>query len=165
MLSYQPISRAVYSCLLAPGNNTVLVMTSSTHSCSVLTEFLESMDYSAPAGQRGTSMLMMKLGRYLWWKGRLHQTKKAEGRGEQNAYYRTNTGSSSSTSNTNKSSNNAGVSEALQRKDKERQERAASRRRVRGGKTAPAPTPSRSQSTAPSSVVNDPVEADLFTQL
>ncbi|KAL1679123.1 hypothetical protein EV122DRAFT_263999 [Schizophyllum commune] len=148
-----------------PGNNTVLVMTSSTHGCSVLTEFLESMDYSAPAGQRGTSMLMMKLGRYLWWKGRLHQTKRAEGRGEQNAYYRTNTGQSTSTSNTNRSGNNAGVSEALQRKDKERQERAASRRRVRGGKTAPAPTPSRSQSTAPSSVVDDLVEADLFTQL
>ena len=142
-------------------------MTSSTHGCSVLTEFLESMDYSAPAGQRGTSMLMMKLGRYLWWKGRLQQTKKAEGRGEQqNAYYRTNTGSSANAgSSTNRSGNNAGVSEALQRKDKERQERAASRRRVRGGKTAPAPTPSRSQSTAPSSVVDDPVEADLFTQL
>ncbi|TRM61018.1 hypothetical protein BD626DRAFT_88683 [Schizophyllum amplum] len=147
---------------ITPGKDTVLVMASSTHACSVLTEFLESMDYNAPPGQRGGLMMMRKLGRHLWWKGRLHQPRSQTiNRPGQGSYF--NAGSSSATRS---SDTNDGISEALRRKDKERQERSANRRRLRGGKTASAPTPTpHSQSSRAVSVTDDAAEADLFTQL
>ncbi|KAL1747983.1 hypothetical protein HDZ31DRAFT_79987 [Schizophyllum fasciatum] len=145
----------------SPGNNTVLVMTSSTHGCSTMTEFLESMDPSEPAGQRGRAMLMMKLGRYLWWKGRMQQTKMADGRNGQSNSSRMGINTPAATQRSNDN-----VSEALERKDRERQERSASRRRIRGGKTATAATPvSHSQSSAKTSITNDSTENEIFTQL
>ena len=59
----------------ATSSNTILVMTSSTRTCSLLTEFLSTMDPEASPGSRGRQMMMKKLRLYLWWKGKLSQRK------------------------------------------------------------------------------------------
>ncbi|EIN05331.1 hypothetical protein PUNSTDRAFT_54777 [Punctularia strigosozonata HHB-11173 SS5] len=116
---------------LAPGNNTVLIMTSSSQTSTLLTEFLSSMDIDAPAGRQGRRMMERKLKAYLWWKGRLAEEKSASAKG----------GPSSRPSTNNRQGSNTvpgtggtdGLSEALRKKDREREEKRASRRRVRGG--------------------------------
>ena len=57
------------------GNNTILVMASSTRICSVVTEFLSAMDHDAPNGSKGRKMMMQKLRLYLWRKSRLAERK------------------------------------------------------------------------------------------
>ncbi|KIY50070.1 hypothetical protein FISHEDRAFT_57787 [Fistulina hepatica ATCC 64428] len=111
----------------APGSNVVLVMASSTQTCTTLSEYLESMDQDAPRGRRGRAMMMRKLGTYLWWKGRLSNKERNEA----------GTPTSSVPNCTdNGREGNTGISEALQKKDRERQARSAQRRRMRGGKVS-----------------------------
>ncbi|KAI0699621.1 hypothetical protein C8T65DRAFT_659230 [Cerioporus squamosus] len=109
---------------LSPGTNTVLVMASSLHTCTLIKDFLATMDADAPRGSQGRRMMEDKLRLYLWWKGKLSE-RKAEGKGPIALP---------------KGKDNAQdeISEALKRKDREKQERAASRRRVRGGAPAAA---------------------------
>ncbi|THH13224.1 hypothetical protein EW146_g6966 [Bondarzewia mesenterica] len=101
------------------GTNTVLVMTSSTRTSTVLTEFLTSMDTDAQAGTQGRKMMEDKLRLYFWWKAKLSED------GKSRTFERP----------PDKGSNNPPneISEALKKKDKDRRERVASRRRVRGG--------------------------------
>jgi DNA excision repair protein ERCC-4 len=112
------------------GSNTVLVMTSSSQSSALVSEFLSKMNIDAPKGERGRMMMESKLRRYLYWKSRLASQKN---------------GKSGTPAQTEKpvpqtfgSTGSAGVSEGLQRKDKERVARSANRRRIRGG--APSST-------------------------
>ncbi|KAJ7062873.1 hypothetical protein C8F01DRAFT_985778 [Mycena amicta] len=117
-----------------PGSNVVLVMTSSTRTCRIISEFLASKDDSLPKGARGRTMLMKRLRVYLWWKTSLAR-RKADGKpgfgmpdvipGEAGfgRGYVANDGSS-------------GISEALKKKDRDKADRNARRRRARGG--APA---------------------------
>lgn len=116
----------------SPGTNTVLIMTSSLRTCSLVNEFLSSLDANAPRGTRGRRMMLDKLHLYVWWKSKLSEKKK-EGQG---TFYMPD-------GRVRNDSNEGGseVSEALRKKDRERQERSANRRRVRGG--APAPSTSR----------------------
>ena len=104
----------------SPGTNTVLIMASSLHTCTLIKDFLGTMDADAPRGSQGRRMMEDKLRLYLWWKGKLSE-RKAEGR------------SPIALPKGRDQNDNNEVSEALKRKDKERQERSANRRRVRGG--------------------------------
>ncbi|KAI0916475.1 hypothetical protein AcV5_002963 [Taiwanofungus camphoratus] len=115
---------------LSPGTNTVLVMTSSLRTCTLVSEFLSTMDPEAPRGSRARKMMEGKLRLYLWWKSKLND-RKQEGR----RHFAMPEGKK------NQDDGEAEVSEALKKKDRERRERAANRRRVRGG--APAATTSR----------------------
>ncbi|KAI9511512.1 hypothetical protein F5148DRAFT_1171066 [Russula earlei] len=108
------------------GDNVVLVMTSSTQTSSLLSEYLASMDPDAPPGQRGRQMLEDKLRLYLYWKARLSA--------------RASENQQPSASNT---PGNDELNPALRKKDRDRAERAASRRRVRGG--APSTVGARDQ--------------------
>ncbi|KAI0292750.1 hypothetical protein BC826DRAFT_1092024 [Russula brevipes] len=103
------------------GNDVVLVMTSSTQTSSLLSEYLASMDPDAQPGQRGRQMLEGKLRRYLYWKARL-AARSAEGQP-----------SSATTTNRQSPPVDDELNPALRKKDRDRAERAASRRRVRGG--------------------------------
>ncbi|KAJ7458574.1 hypothetical protein FB451DRAFT_1273486 [Mycena latifolia] len=129
-----------------PGSNVVLVMTSSTRTCNLISEFLSTKDNNAPKGAQGRPMLLRKLRLYLWWKRKLAE-RKQEGRpgfgmpdssvrgGPNQGYERMYDGVK-------------GISEALQRKDREKADRQASRRRVRGG----APASSAASSSRPTPV-------------
>jgi DNA excision repair protein ERCC-4 len=91
-------------------------MTSSTRTCTLLTEFLSELDETAHEGARGRKMMMRKLRLYLWWKGQLNERKQG--------------GKSHFSMPLDE---DAGISEALKKKDKEKAARTQSRRRVRGG--------------------------------
>ncbi|KAJ7889609.1 hypothetical protein B0H13DRAFT_2041364 [Mycena leptocephala] len=129
-----------------PGSNVVLIMASSTRTCTLISEFLSTRAASAPKGAQGRPMMMHKLRLYLWWKRKLAERKQdglpgfglpdSSGHGGPNQGYERMYGSKE------------GISEALQRKDRERADRAASRRRVRGG----APPSSASSSSHPTPV-------------
>jgi len=54
-------------------------MASSTKTCSLLTEFLSTMNHDASNGTKGRKMMMQKLRGYLWWKSQL-LAKKQEGK-------------------------------------------------------------------------------------
>ncbi|KAI9064710.1 hypothetical protein FKP32DRAFT_1757286 [Trametes sanguinea] len=112
----------------SPGSNTVLVMASSLHTCTLIKDFLSTMDADAPRGSQGRRMMEDKLRLYLWWKGKLSE-RRAEGKGP----IALPKGQDAS-----RPKPDDGVSEALKRKDRERQERAMNRRRMRGGAPAPA---------------------------
>ncbi|KAJ7114960.1 hypothetical protein C8R44DRAFT_226027 [Mycena epipterygia] len=124
----------------APGANIVLVMASSTRTCTLITEFLSTKDDNALKGGQGRPMLMRKLRLYLWWKRKLSERKQdgrpgfampdSSGRSGPNQGYERMYGGGE------------GISEALQRKDREKADRYASRRRVRGGAPAAAAGPS-----------------------
>ncbi|KAJ7088830.1 hypothetical protein B0H15DRAFT_840898 [Mycena belliarum] len=129
-----------------PGSNVVLVMASSTRTCTLISEYLSSKDNSTPKGEQGRPMLMRKLRLYLWWKRKLAERRQdgraafglpdSSGHGGPNQGYARMYGGKE------------GLSEALQRKDRHQAERAASRRRVRGGAPASiAPTASSSRPT------------------
>ena len=96
-------------------------MTSSTQTCTLLTEFLSELDPTAPERARGRKMMMRKLRLYLWWKGQLGERKQS---GERHFAMPVE--------------EDAGISEALKKKDKEKAAKAQSRRRVRGGAPAAA---------------------------
>ncbi|KAG6865039.1 hypothetical protein C0991_005532 [Blastosporella zonata] len=117
-----------------PGANTVLVMTSSTRTCSVLTEFLSIIDHDAPPGSKGRTMMLRKLRLYLWWKSKLAE-RKHDGKSHSSDPHAAVRSASGLEKLYTEQDN---VNEALQRKDKEKADRAASRRRVRGGAPAAA---------------------------
>ncbi|KAJ6573223.1 hypothetical protein B0H10DRAFT_2168607 [Mycena sp. CBHHK59/15] len=126
-----------------PGSNVVLVMASSTRTCTLISEFLSTKDDNAPKGSQGRPMLMRKLRLYLWWKRKLSERKQdgrpgfgmpdSSVRGGPNQGYERMYGGGE------------GISEALQRKDREKADRSANRRRVRGG----VPTATAGPSTRP----------------
>ncbi|KAI0666914.1 hypothetical protein C8Q78DRAFT_983512 [Trametes maxima] len=120
----------------SPGTNTVLVMASSLHTCTLIKDFLSTMKADAPRGSQGRRMMEDKLRLYLWWKGKLSE-RRAEGRGP----IALPKGKDNSAPAPPRPQDEA-ISEALKRKDQERQARAANRRRVRGGAPA-APAPVR----------------------
>ncbi len=97
----------------------VLVMTSSTQTSSLLSEYLASMNSDALPGQRGRKMLEDKLRHYLYWKARL-SARSAENQRP-------------SANNSQSSPGDDELNLALRKKDRDKAERAASRRRVRGG--------------------------------
>ncbi|KAK7042132.1 ERCC4 domain-containing protein [Favolaschia claudopus] len=125
----------------SPGSNVVLVMASSTRTCTLISEFLSTRDASAAKGSQARPMMMHKLRLYLWWKRKLSERKQdglpgfalpdSSGHGGPNQGYERMYGGKE------------GISAALQRKDKEKAERAASRRRVRGGAPAAAESSKR----------------------
>ncbi|PPQ68865.1 hypothetical protein CVT24_007674, partial [Panaeolus cyanescens] len=59
-------------------NNIVLIMTSSSRTCNLLTQFLDTMDHDAAPGMKGRKMMMRRLSKYLWWK---QQGEKGQGGG------------------------------------------------------------------------------------
>ncbi len=112
--------------------NTTLVMTSSTRTCNLLTEFLSTMDEDASPGSRGRKMMMRKLKLYLWWKSNLAERKQS-GKGPVALL------DSSNRINNLFSEEGAGeTTAALKKKDQERAQRTQSRRRMRGGAPAAA---------------------------
>ncbi|PPQ88277.1 hypothetical protein CVT25_005440 [Psilocybe cyanescens] len=125
-------------------SNTMLVMTSSTRTCNLLTEFLSSMDQDAPPGSRGRPMMLRKLRAYLWWKGRMDEKKPGD----------KNPSAMPDNNNTGKDifdaifADQEGVSEALKKKDKEKAQRAQNRRRIRGGAPAASSSPVKGQGSA-----------------
>ncbi|KAL0961548.1 hypothetical protein HGRIS_006487 [Hohenbuehelia grisea] len=123
------------------GSNTVLVMSSSTRICSLITEFLSSLDPTAPRGAEGRDMMLQKLRLYLWWKGKLSERKR-----DGKSHFQMPDGRHRDLHQESQS-----LSEALKRKDKERADRVASRRRVRGG------VPSSNTSSRPV-VKSEPVD-------
>jgi len=129
--SHNSTVRSWLTCSIASGStNTVLVMTSSTRTCSLLTEFLSTMDDNIAPGMRGRKMMMRKLKLYLWWKAQL-----AERKQDRKSYFGLPDGPNRAKDGFDKIYRDDvdGMSEALKKKDKERAERAQSRRRVRGG--------------------------------
>jgi DNA excision repair protein ERCC-4 len=135
----------------ATSSNTILVMTSSTRTCSLLTEFLSTMDTEASPGSRGRQMMMKKLRLYLWWKGKLSQ-RKQDGK-TPFAMPSTNK------DNFDNYGNMGEISEALKKKDKEKAEKSKFRRRVRGG--APAGSSSSSSRAADNTSFPKPEPTDL----
>jgi len=101
------------------GNNVILVMTSSTQTSSLLSEYLASMDLDAPTGQQGRQMLENKLRRHLYWKARL-SARSTESQPQSAAGRQSPPGDDE-------------LNPALRKKDRDRAERSANRRRVRGG--------------------------------
>lgn len=119
------------------GSNTVLVMTSSSRSSALVSEFLSEMDVDAPKGQRGRTMMEAKLRQYLFWKGKL-ASQKPEGKNQSHGAVQP-ARSAPQPSDSSAAGNSKTLSEALKRKDTARQERSANRRRVRGGGPSTAP--------------------------
>jgi DNA excision repair protein ERCC-4 len=137
-------------------------MTSSTRTCSILTEFLSTMDTEALPGSRGRQMMMKKLRLYLWWKGKLSE-RKQDGK----TYF-----AGTSKDNFDKYGDLSEISEALKKKDREKAEKANCRRRVRGGAPAGSSSSTRAENASvskpePKDVKLDEIqnEADRFAQL
>jgi hypothetical protein len=101
----------------ATSSNTILVMTSLTRTCSILTEFLSTMDTDALPGSRGRQMMMKKLRLYLWWKGKLSQ-RKQDGKKKKIAMPDT------TRNNFDKYGDLSDISEALKKKDREKAEKS-----------------------------------------
>ncbi|KAI0266432.1 hypothetical protein BC834DRAFT_874517 [Gloeopeniophorella convolvens] len=101
------------------GSNVVLVMTSSSQTSSLLSEYLSAMDLDAPPGQQGRKMMENKFRGYLYWKARL-------------SAHATDT-QALPAARREESSRDDELNPALRKKDRDRAERVASRRRVRGG--------------------------------
>jgi DNA excision repair protein ERCC-4 len=131
---------------VTPGSNTVLVMTSSARTSTLLSDYLNNLDSSAPPGQQGRKLLERKLKLYLWWKRKLAEDKQEGGRGfampSRNKDFEISAPNSSSAAS-------GGLSEALKRKDQQAKERQASRRRTRGGGPVAVVKSDRATSVAP----------------
>lgn len=139
-------------------SNIVLVMTSSTRTCNVLTNFLSTMNRDALPGSRGRSMMMLKLRSYLWWKKKSNEEKQAN-KGQSTKSNRQSPSKSKDLFDTIYGDNDA-VSEALKKKDKEKAQRAQNRRRVRGG--APHAAGAGGHDTQPAFPKPEPKEAGLY---
>ncbi|KAJ3925851.1 MAG: hypothetical protein NXY57DRAFT_906565 [Lentinula lateritia] len=118
----------------SPGTNVTLVMCSSTATCTLLNDFLSSMDNTRPKGEWGRRMMLKKLRSWIWWEKRrkmmqeVIQSANSSGKkGGSNIAQEMVRGESTS------GNGNEGLSEAMRKKDRERAAQAASRRRVRGG--------------------------------
>ncbi|EPQ51671.1 hypothetical protein GLOTRDRAFT_117975 [Gloeophyllum trabeum ATCC 11539] len=132
---------------VTPGSNTVLIMTSSTRTSNLITEYLESMDTDAPSGQKGRRMMERKLRLYLWWKSKLSD-RKQDGKPGFGLPDRVGDRLTDDAAD-------GEVSEALKKKDRERRERQQSRRRVRGGAANAAPSQRRAEKRGADGVVGE----------
>ncbi|KAF8871579.1 hypothetical protein BD779DRAFT_1453779 [Infundibulicybe gibba] len=135
-------------------NNLVLIMSSSTRTCNLLSEYLSSMDPSAPRGTKGRSMMLRKLRLYLWWKRKLGERK-----GDGKAPFMPPDSRQNNELRREPRPENSAISEAMKQKDQERAERTNNRRRVRGGGTHSAgrsqpPPPAKSEPKK--SIMDDP---------
>jgi DNA excision repair protein ERCC-4 len=121
------------------GSNTVLVMTSSTRSSQLISEYLSTADLNQGKGKKGRSMMMQKMRVWLWWKSMREKEDSKDKAGSSKNHTYGPIGQKNGRGGGPNS--NTGLSEALQRKDAQQADRNKSRRRVRGG--APATTGSR----------------------
>lgn len=116
-----------------PGNDAVLIVTSSTRSCDLIQEFLDCINPDAGPGRKGAKMMQRRLKEYLSWRGRLG-TQDSNGTSVNNG---TTQGCSSRVSHVKGKGKEKGrdeiVSDALRKRDRERIEKTVGRRRVRGG--------------------------------
>ncbi|KAJ3921663.1 hypothetical protein F5877DRAFT_35526 [Lentinula edodes] len=117
-----------------PGTNVTLVMCSSTATCTLLNDFLSSIDNTRPKGEWGRRMMLKKLRSWIWWEKRrkmmqeaLQSANSSGKKGGSNIAQEMVRGGSTN------GNGNEGLSEAMRKKDRERAAQAASRRRVRGG--------------------------------
>jgi len=139
-------------------------MASSTRICSVVTEFLSTLDHDAPNGAKGRRMMMQKLRLYLWWKSRLAERKQdglmhfafPQVVGHADDGYKKVIGDEDG---------GMEISEALKRKDRERAERAGSRRRVRGGAPASVSVSRKKEETRESVMGEIQQETVSFAEL
>ncbi|KAJ4473855.1 hypothetical protein J3R30DRAFT_3684817 [Lentinula aciculospora] len=144
-----------------PGTNVTLVMCSSTATCTLLNDFLSSMDDKRPKGEWGRGMMLKKLRSWIWWEKRRKTMKEAQsaggsGNGKKGVGGGEKLGKTVWRSGTPPANGNEGLSEAMKKKDWERAAQKASRRRVRGGaptnnsargSTLPRDTPVPGEST------------------
>lgn len=107
------------------GTDNVIIMTSSTRTCTTLREYLSQLDPAEPRGTQGRRMLMNRFRGYLNWKAYLQKMEKSS---------KTSTLPKPGTRSTVEK-NQTTLNEALAKKDKERMERTMKRRRIRGGFT------------------------------
>ncbi|CDO77794.1 hypothetical protein BN946_scf184713.g2 [Trametes cinnabarina] len=63
----------------SPGSNTVLIMASSLHTCTIIKNFLSTMDANVSRGSERRRMIEDKLRLSLWCKGKLSE-RRAEGK-------------------------------------------------------------------------------------
>ncbi|EKM77091.1 hypothetical protein AGABI1DRAFT_122321 [Agaricus bisporus var. burnettii JB137-S8] len=108
------------------GTDTVLIMTSSTRSCDLIQDFLDTMDPDAESGWKGRVMMRRRLKGYLGWRGRLNPN-------DNNNFAPTNQAGSAGMTSRKGKEREDNLSEALKKKDREKMEKSASRRRTRGG--------------------------------
>ncbi|KAK7040936.1 DNA repair protein RAD16 [Paramarasmius palmivorus] len=146
----------------ALGNNTTLVMCSSASTCSLLNEFLSSMDDERPKGEWGRKLMLRKLKGYLWWQKR-KQLEKEAGLGKRSGVGDFWHGGGIPLDEPGGIDEGDGISEALKKKDREKAEKKASRRRVRGG--APTSGSTRAPSAPPNAVAGPSAVADSDTAL
>jgi DNA excision repair protein ERCC-4 len=128
------------------GTDTVLIMTSSTRSCDLIQDFLDTMDPDAESGRKGRVMMRRRLKGYLGWRGRLNTNNPATTK---------QAGSAGMTSRKGKEKE-GDVNEALRKKDRERAEKSASRRRMRGG----APSTSSGRNTTSDKANPEVIDVD-----
>lgn len=121
------------------GSNTVLVMTSSTRSSQLITEYLSTADLNQGKGKKGRSMMMQKMRVWLWWKSMREKEDSKDKAGSSKPHTYGPVGQKESRGGGTNTSTS--LSEGLKRKDAQQADRNKSRRRVRGG--APATTSSR----------------------
>jgi len=136
-----------------PGNDTVLIMTSSTRSCDLIQEFLDCIDPDARPGRKGTKMMQRRLKEYLSWRGRLG----GQDFNKVSESNDTTQGYPSRVSNV-KGKGEKGrdeTSDVLRKKNREKVEKTAGRRRVRGG----APSSSTKRNAVDAGAGIDPTEA------
>ncbi|KDQ65067.1 hypothetical protein JAAARDRAFT_43863 [Jaapia argillacea MUCL 33604] len=124
------------SLTFTPGTNTVLIMTSSSRTSNLVSEYLSTMDPDSPPGRKAHSMMSAKLQLYLWWKSKLSE-RKADGKTVFAMPQGNNMLGGNGFPGLNEEESEE-ISEALKKKDKDKKERAGSRRRVRGGSVVAA---------------------------
>ncbi|KAK0189016.1 hypothetical protein F5146DRAFT_1057602 [Armillaria mellea] len=123
----------------APGTNTTLVMCSSTTTCNLLSQFMDSLDQTRPKGQWGRKLMMKKLRTWLFWRSRAAK----DGRTP-----------TPSTNQRQGGDMDDILDEALKKKDRDKADRKASRRRVRGGAPGAAAS-GRQPSEVPEAITED----------
>ncbi|KAF9482914.1 hypothetical protein BDN70DRAFT_964606 [Pholiota conissans] len=158
MIRQESIKKPPGAASLPTASNNILVMTSSTRSCSLLTEFLSTMDPKAKPGVRGREMMLRKLRLYLWWKRQLKDQKQ----GSSGASMMPDSSRGTMDGFDRMFAVEDGLSEALKKKDKEKAARAQSRRRVRGGAPAAGHSVPKAEPVEPN--LNAMSEADIFSQ-
>ncbi|KAJ3561892.1 hypothetical protein NP233_g9913 [Leucocoprinus birnbaumii] len=137
-----------------PGNDTVLIMTSSTRSCDLIQEFLDYMDPEAEPGRKGSRMMMNRLKGYLGWRGRLGNQGQGSGDANKN-------GVNAKGKTGREKGRDEVVSEALKKKDREKAERSAGRRRVRGGAPS-ASSPKKAGNAGSTSTPNGTQDSEVI---
>ncbi len=123
----------------APGTNTTLVMCSSTTTCNLLGQFMDSLDQTRPKGEWGRKLMMKKLRTWLFWRSRAAK----DGRTP-----------APSTNQRQRGDMDDALDEALKKKDRDKADRRANRRRIRGGAPGAAAS-GRQPSEVPEAITED----------